>query len=49
MKSCKSECYVDDSKLLLSFAVSDLETAKDLILSDLEREYVTGALIMSYY
>ena len=37
MKSCKSECCVDDSKLLLSFAVSDLETAKDLILSDLER------------
>jgi hypothetical protein len=37
MKSCKSECYVDDSKLLLSFAVSHLETAKDLILSDLER------------
>jgi hypothetical protein len=37
MKSCKSECYVDHSKLLLSFAVSDRETAKDLILSDLER------------
>ena len=37
MQSCNSECYVDDSKLLLLVAVADLETAKDQILSDLKR------------
>ena len=36
MESCESECYVDDSKLLLSFAVSNLSTAKCQINSDLQ-------------
>ena len=37
IESCKSECFVDVSKLLLSFTVSDLQAAKNQILSDLER------------
>lgn len=34
-ESCSSECYVDDTKLLLSFQVGDADEAKDTIQKDL--------------
>ena len=34
-ESCSTECYVDDTKLLLSFKVGDADEAKDTIQKDL--------------